>query len=228
MSHPVVTRAAWLEAREALLVQEKELSKARDAIAAARRALPWVEVTEDYRFSDADGEHTLAELFEGRSQLIVYHFMFGADWEAGCKSCSFLTDHYQGALEHLHARDVSLVAVSIGPLEKLHAYRARMGWRHRWVSSAGSRFNYDYGVSFTPEDIAAGATYNYGGKAWGEAPGLSVFIREGGRIFHTYSTYSRGLDSLINAYNLLDLVPKGRDEAGLEFSMGWVKRHDEY
>ncbi len=228
MTQRTVTREDWLKERMALLAEEKAFSRARDQLSAKRRELPRVAVP-DYAFQGSDGEVSLVELFDGRSQLIVYHFMFDPTWEAGCKSCSFVADHFQHAATHLVHRDVSLVAVSLAPLAKLDAYRARMGWTHRWVSSEDSTFNYDFGVSFTEEQIAAETPYNYGsGKAWGEAPGLSVFVREGNQVFHTYSTYSRGLDLLINTYNYLDLVPKGRDYDGNDAYMGWMRRRDEY
>lgn len=227
----VVSRGEWLDARRALLAREKAFNQARDALSAERRALPWVEIDKDYTFTSTDGHVTLADLFEGRSQLIVYHFMFDPSWEVGCKSCSFVTDHFQGAPAHLAARDVTLVSVSRAPLEKLTSFKERMGWSHRWVSSHDSDFNFDFGVSFTPEQIEAKACdYNYSvGPSFGaEAPGLSVFVRKGDRIFHTYSTYSRGLDIFINAYNLLDHVPAGRDEAELDYGMAWVRLHDAY
>ncbi len=228
MNQRVVSRDEWLKARIELLNAEKEFSRARDALSAQRRELPSVEVP-NYTFDGADGAVSLADLFDGRSQLIVYHFMFDPEWDAGCKSCSFVTDHFQNALVHLAHRDVTLVAVSRAPLDKLDAYAARMGWSHRWVSSLGGSFNYDFGVSFTPQQIEAAAPYNYGtGTGWGEAPGLSVFLRDGDRILHTYSTYSRGLDLLINTYNYLDLVPRGRNYDGDDQYMGWLRRRDEY
>ena len=232
MSEPkVVSREAWLEARKALLVQEKALSRQKDAVAAARREMPWVRIDEDYRFHTEEGEKSLAELFDGRSQLIVYHFMFGPDWEKGCRSCSLLTESLQFTREHLAARDVSIVVCSRGPLDRLLAFQQRMGWRHQWVSSLGSRFNFDFAVSHTPEELEAGeATYNYvQQRPFGsEAPGLSVFARRGDDVFHTWSVYSRGLDTFMNVYNLLDTVPRGRDEQDLSYGMEWVRLRDEY
>ena len=226
----VVTSEAWRVARLDLLAREKELTRLRDEVAAARRALPMVEVTKTYRFDTAEGEKTLGDLFDGRSQLIVYHFMMGPDWEEGCPSCSFWSDTYSGNEAHLAARDVTFLCASRAPLDAIEAYKQRMGWTFEWVSSAPSEFNFDFGVSFTPEQQRDGAQYNYTDQAgWGEeAPGLSVFHRDGDRVFHTYSTYSRGLDSLNGAYQLLDLVPKGRDEASLDWPMAWLRRRDSY
>jgi predicted dithiol-disulfide oxidoreductase (DUF899 family) len=228
----IVTREDWIAARKALLAQEKEFTRARDALSETRRQLPWVKVDKDYVFEGPGGKESLADLFERRSQLIVYHFMFGPDWEEGCPSCSYLADHFDGAIVHLNHRDVSMVVASRAPLDKLEAYKARMGWRFKWVSSLGSDFNSDHHVSFTDEEMAGGEVYyNYrmGQFPMEEAPGISVFRRhENGDIFHTYSAYARGLDMLIGAYNLLDLVPKGRDEAGLSFTMEWLRRHDQY
>ncbi len=228
---PIVNHAQWRSARSELLAKEKQLTAAREALAQARRALPWVRVEKDYRFATSAGEASLRELFAGRGQLIVYHFMYPADWSAGCKSCSFWADGYNGIVPHLAARDTSLVAVSIAPLAKLLAFRARMGWSFEWVSSAQSDFNRDFGVSFTDEEIASRALlYNFGTQPFGvtEAPGISVFAHADGEIYHTYSGYSRGLDWLNPAYQLLDLVPNGRAEADLPYSMAWVKLHDEY
>ncbi|MBE9552026.1 MAG: DUF899 domain-containing protein [Proteobacteria bacterium] len=231
-SHRIVSRDEWIAARKELLVREKEFTKARDALSARRRELPWVRVDKDYLFEGPNGSETLSDLSDGRGQLIVYHFMYGPDWEEGCPSCSYLSDHFDGAIMHLKQRDVTLVAASRAPLEKLEAYKKRMGWRFKWVSSLGSDFNFDYHASFDADDLAKGEVYyNYRNTAFpsSEAPGLSVFRKdESGEIFHTYSTYARGLDMLIGAYNFLDLVPKGRDEADLPFTMGWVRRHDRY
>ncbi len=230
--HKTVTSEDWLAARKALLAKEKEFTRARDALSAERRQLPWVEVDKDYVFDGPDGRETLADLFDGRSQLIVYHFMFGPDWEEGCPSCSYLADHFDGAIVHLNHRDVSMVVISRAPLDKLQAYRKRMGWKFKWLSSLGNDFNRDYHVSFTAAEIEAGnAYYNYvdGRFPSEEAPGISVFYKNAdGDVFHTYSAYARGLDILIGAYNLLDLVPKGRDENGLSFTMEWLRRHDQY
>jgi predicted dithiol-disulfide oxidoreductase (DUF899 family) len=224
-----VSRNEWLEARKALLAEEKELAHAREAVAARRRALPKVRVTKDYRFVGEDGERTLAALFGPHGQLVVYHFMFGPDWTEGCSSCSFWADGYDRMPAHLAARDVAFAAISRGPLERLLAYRDRMGWSFPWLSSAGSDFNFDYGVSFRDDDEER--VYNYGrGRFDGtEAPGLSVFQRDpDGAVFHTYSTFARGLDPLNPGYQLLDLVPKGRDEAHLPWSQAWVRRRDRY
>jgi predicted dithiol-disulfide oxidoreductase (DUF899 family) len=230
VSHGVASRDEWLDARRALLAGEKELNRRRDELAAERRALPWVRVSTDYRFDTPDGERTLRDLFDGRSQLIVYHFMFGPDWDEGCPSCSFWADTFDGVTVHLAHRDVTLTVVSRAPLAQLEAYRRRMGWRFPWVSSHGSSFNHDFHVSFAPDQQAEGAEYNYRHleHPMEEHPGLSVFVLEGDDIFHTYSTYERGLDPLNNAYQLLDLVPKGRDEDDLEWPMAWLRRHDAY
>lgn len=228
----VVSREQWLAARLDLLAREKAHTREREALAAARRDLPWVRIDTDYRFHDGEGEHTLADLFAGRSQLVVYHFMFGPDAKVGCPICSFWVDNLDGLDVHLAARDVTLVLVSRAPWERLHAYRERMGWTLPWYSSQASTFNLDFQVSFTREQLRSGeATYNYapGGSRGTEAPGLSVFARdEAGDGFHTYSTYSRGLDVLNSAYHLLDRVPRGRDEDELPFSMAWVRRRDQY
>ncbi len=229
--HKIVSQEDWLAARKALLAREKEFTRARDALSAERRQLPWVRVGKDYVFDGPDGRETLADLFAGRGQLIVYHFMFGPDWEEGCPSCSYLADHFDGAIVHLNHRDVSMVVISRAPLDKLQAYRKRMGWTFKWLSSLGNDFNRDFHVSFTAAEMAAGkAYYNYadGGFPSEEAPGISVFYKDpDGAVFHTYSAYARGLDMLIGAYNLLDLVPKGRDEDGLSFTMEWLRRHDQ-
>ncbi|MBS1857982.1 MAG: DUF899 domain-containing protein [Acidobacteria bacterium] len=230
--HEVVSREEWLKARTALLEAEKALTRRRDELARQRRELPWVRVEQDYSFHGPAGRVTLADLFQGRSQLIVYHFMFGPDWEEGCPGCSFVSDHIDGMLVHLAHRDVSLVAVSRAPIDKIQAFRRRMGWRFRWVSSEGSGFNREYGVSFEAGDKVDGKLpYNYGLNAFptDEAPGLSVFFKSaGGDVFHTYSCYARGLDGLVGTYNYLDLVPKGRDEDGLPRPMAWLRHHDRY
>lgn len=211
--------------RADLLLREKAHLRERDALAAARRRLPPVPVAEDYRFVTEAGEATLAGLFGPSSQLAVYHFMFGPDWAEGCPSCSFWADAFDGMLPHLAARDVAFVAVSRAPLDRLLAYRRRMGWRFPWVSATGEAFSRDHGVTLPPE----GGAYNFGARiAKGEMPGLSVFLREGGAVFHTYSTYARGLEAFNPVYQILDLVPKGRDEAGLPWPMAWVRRHDRY
>ncbi|HVT16258.1 MAG TPA: thioredoxin family protein [Thermoanaerobaculia bacterium] len=228
----VVSPAEWLEARKDLLAKEKDFSRRRDALSAERRELPWVRVEKEYVFDSPGGKETLGDLFDGRSQLIVYHFMFGPGWDQGCPSCSLLADHLDGAAVHLAQRDVTLVVVSRAPLPQIEAFKKRMGWRFKWVSSHGSDFNRDYHVSFTKEELASGKVfYNYGASDFPseEAPGTSVFYRdEAGAIFHTYSSYARGLDVLIGAYNYLDLVPKGRDEESLPYTMAWVRHHDRY
>lgn len=228
----IVSRSEWIEARKRLLAEEKDFTRRRDELGRARRALPWVRVTEPYVFERARGPATLPELFEGRGQLVVYHFMFGPDDQAGCKSCSFWADGFAGIVEHLQHRDVTLVAISRAPLARLTAYARRLGWTFEWVSSAGTEFNRDYGVSFSAQDLAAGpVTYNYTGQPphGGELPGISVFARgDDGAVYHTYSCYARGLDMMNPAYQYLDLTPKGRDEAGLPYPMAWLRRRDEY
>ena len=228
----VLLKAEWLKARKKLLALEKEFTHQRDALSAERRNLPWVKVDKPYVFDGPKGKETLADLFDGHSQLIVYHFMFGPGWEQGCPSCSFLSDHIDGALVHLAHRDVTLLAISRAPLSQIEAFKKRMGWRFKWVSSYGNDFNFDYHVSFTKEEMAKGKVYyNYNMREFGseEAPGTSVFYKDGtGAIFHTYSSYARGLDILVGAYNYLDLVPKGRDEDALAFTMEWVRHHDRY
>jgi len=225
------TREAWRAARLELLEAEKDLMRRSDALAERRRALPRVRITKPYHFEGADGRKSLAELFAGRSQLIVYHFMFGPDWKEGCPSCSFWADNFEGIPVHLAHRDATLVAVSRAPYEKLAAYRERMGWTFPWYSSAASDFNFDFQVSYTPEQVSSGAAeYNYRqAKVMEELPGISVFARDaGGDLFHTYSTYARGLDMLNGAYRYMDLLPKGRDEDGLPWTMAWLRRHDQY
>lgn len=232
MRHEVVSHSEWIAARKALLDREKEFTRLRDELSRQRRALPWERVDKDYVFDGPDGATMLSDLFDGRSQLIVYHFMYGPDWDTGCKSCSFLADHFDPAVVHLRQRDVSMVAVSRAPLKVLNAYKKRMGWGFLWVSSLNNDFNRDYHVSFTQEELERGdAYYNYrnGGFPSAEAPGASVFYKDGdGTLYHTYSVYARGLDMFITAYHYLDLVPKGRDEDGLSFTMEWLRRHDEY
>jgi predicted dithiol-disulfide oxidoreductase (DUF899 family) len=227
----VASRDEWTRARLALLEREKAFTRDRDALSAARRALPWVRLAKPYRFDTPEGPRTLAELFAGRGQLVVYHFMFGPDWEEGCPSCSFWADTFEGIDVHLAHRDTTLVAVSRAPLAKLEAYRRRMGWSFPWVSSAPSDFNRDFHVSFTPDELARReAVYNWrpDGFSGEEAPGVSVFARDGDAVYHTYSAYSRGIDMLNGAYAFLDLTPKGRDEAGLTYSMAWLRRRDQY
>ena len=228
----VVSQAEWLAARKELLSKEKEFTRLRDELSRQRRELPWERVGKEYAFDGQNGKETLADLFGGKSQLIVYHFMFGPGWEEGCPSCSLLSDHIDGSVVHLAARDVSLVVVSRAPLPQIEAFKKRMGWRFKWVSSYGNDFNRDYHVSFTKEDLAKGQMYyNYVMQQFPseEGPGASVFYKGGaGNIFHTYSSYGRGLDMMIGAYNWLDLAPKGRDEDGLAYTMAWVRHNDKY
>jgi predicted dithiol-disulfide oxidoreductase (DUF899 family) len=230
-NHTIATRDAWIEARKELLAKEKDFTRLRDQLSQKRRDLPWVVVEKSYVFEGPNGKETLPQLFEGRGQLIVYHFMFDPSWEAGCKSCSFWADNFNGIIVHLKHRDVTMVTVSRAPYQKLAAYQKRMGWTFKWLSSFGNDFNRDYHVSHTPQELAQGeAEYNYTRqKPYGsEAPGISVFRDEGSAVFHTYSCYARGLDMLNGAYHLLDLVPKGRDEAHLAHNMSWLQRHDEF
>jgi predicted dithiol-disulfide oxidoreductase (DUF899 family) len=231
-NHPeIVSETEWLVARKDLLAREKEFTRQRDALSAARRQLPMVKIDKEYVFDGPDGKKTLADLFDGRSQLIVYHFMFGPGWEEGCKSCSYLADHFDGADWHLPHRDVAFVVISRAPLSEFEPYKRRMGWRFKWVSSHSNDFNFDYHVSFTKDDEAKGEVYyNFGMGEFmsDELPGLSVFYKDAkGDIFHSYSTYARGLDILVGTYNFLDLVPKGRGE-NPDSTMDWVRRHDQY
>jgi predicted dithiol-disulfide oxidoreductase (DUF899 family) len=231
LDREVVSPAEWLIARKDLLNREKEFTCQRDALTAARQKLPMVKIDKKYVFDGPNGRETLSDLFDGRSQLIVYHFMLGPGWGEGCKSCSYLADHFEGPNIHLPHRDVALVAISRALLSEIEAYQKRMGWQFKWLSSFGNDFNFDYHVSFTPKEEKNGEVYyNYGTQDFisDELPGLSVFCKdEAGYVFHTYSTYGRGLDLLVGTYNLLDLVPKGRDE-NPESTMEWVRRHDEY
>lgn len=231
-AHQVVSGEQWLAKRKALLDKEKAFTKLRDELSAERRALPWVKVDKNYVFDSDKGKVSLADLFDGKSQLIVYHFMFHPDWDAGCKSCSFWADTYDPTVVHLNHRDVNLVAISRAPLKRLGAYKRRMGWTFRWVSSANNDFNYDFGVSFTPDDLKRnGNNYNFGTRRFTmeEAPGLSVFYKDvDGTVYRTYACYARGLDMLNSAYQYLDLVPKGRDEQVPNSRMAWLRRHDEY
>ena len=233
MKNPtIVSREEWLSARIEYLAKEKEFTRLRDQLSQARRELPWVKVDKEYQFNSPKGKETLSDLFEGRSQLVIYHFMFGPDWEEGCPSCSFWADNFNNIVVHLNHRDITLIAVSRAPLDKLEAYKKRMGWSFKWVSSSDTDFNYDYHVSFTSDEMKKGEVYyNYGTMNFSgdELPGISVFYRnEEGEVFHTYSCYSRGLDMLNGAYHYMDLVPKGRDEDNLPFTMGWLRRHDSY
>ena len=231
VNHPVVSRDRWIAERKTLLAREKELTRLRDQIARERRALPWVRIDKNYAFDTLEGRRTLADLFEGRRQLLVQHFMFGPGWEQGCPSCSFMADHSDGMNVHLAHRDVTLVAISRAPLAEIERFRQRMGWQFRWVSSFGSDFNHDFHVSFTPEEQAKGHVYyNYGMQPFEseELPGISVFHKDDAdQVFHTYSTYRRGVEVMMGTYNLLDLTPKGRDESPGQ-GMAWVRHHDRY
>lgn len=230
--HPVVTRDRWIAERKTLLAHEKELTQLRDRIAAERRALPWVRLEQDYVFDTVDGPRKLSELFQGRRQLLVQHFMFGPGWEQGCKSCSFMADHLDSAAIHLAHRDITLLAVSRAPLAQIQAFRQRMGWQFAWASSHGSDFNRDFHVSFTPADRVDGEVYyNFHMTPFPqeEAPGISIFYKDdAGQVFHTYSTFGRGVEVMMGTYNLVDLTPKGRDEDGLAYTMEWVRHHDRY
>jgi predicted dithiol-disulfide oxidoreductase (DUF899 family) len=232
-SHRIVPKNEWLEHRKALLKKEKEFTVLREQLSQQRRDLPWVAVKNEYNFDGPDGKQTLSELFEGRTQLIVYHFMFDPSWEVGCAHCSFWADNFNGIIVHLNQRDVTLIAVSRAPYTKLATYQKRMGWTFKWVSSSDTDFNFDYGVSFTPEELTKKeAFYNfvtYDPQGCAEREGISIFYKDPeGNMFHTYSAYARGIDMLNLAYHYLDLVPKGRDEAGHDFPQFWVRRHDEY
>jgi predicted dithiol-disulfide oxidoreductase (DUF899 family) len=231
-NHEVVSSSEWLANRTELLRKEKEFTRLRDELSRQRRELPWEKVEKQYVFDGPKGRETLADLFGGKSQLIIYHFMLGPGWEAGCPSCSYLADHFEGSLVHLANRDVTLAVVSRAPFAQIEAFKKRMGWRFHWASSFANDFNHDYHVSFTKEEMDSGKVdYNYGQVEFGseEAPGASVFYKnDAGEIFHTYSAYARGLDILVGAYNFLDLAPKGRDEDGLAFTMAWVRHHDRY
>ena len=228
-THTIVSSSDWLAARKLLLAKEKEFTRLRDELSQARRDLPWEPVSKPYEFHGAKGEVALSDLFDGRSQLIVYHFMFGPDWEAGCPHCSHWADSFNGIIVHLNQRDVSMVAVSRAPYAKLAAYKTRMGWSFDWLSSEGSEFNFDYHVSFRPEELASRTVdYNFAAHPAGpsEREGISVFIKDAGTIYRTYSAFARGIDLMSTDYNYLDLTPKGRDEGGK--GPYWVKRHDEY
>jgi predicted dithiol-disulfide oxidoreductase (DUF899 family) len=230
--HAIVSQAEWIEARKQFLTKEKEFTRLRDELNRERRELPWVRVDKQYVFEGPEGKETLADLFAGRRQLIIQHFMFDPSWDAGCKSCSFWADGYNGFFVHLQQRDATFVAVSLAPLEKLNAYKQHMGWEFKWVSSEGSEFNHDFQVSETPGERQKGeAYYNYhfGKPFGGERPGISVFYQDdGGAVYHTYSCYARGLDMMNAAYHYLDLTPEGRNEEGLSYPQAWLRRHDEY
>lgn len=230
MTPDVVPREQWLAARRALLAQEKALTRERDRVAAARRALPWVRVDTPYVFDTPEGPCRLSDLFFGRRQLIVQHFMLGPGWKQGCVGCSFMADHVDATTPHLAQRDVAFVAVSRAPLPEIERFRRRMGWRFRWVSSHGSDFNADFGVAFPPSQVHGGqVVYNYATQPFEteDLPGISVFCRDDDdTVFHTYSTYGRGVEVMMGTYELLDLVPRGRDEVA---GMGdWVRHHDLY
>jgi predicted dithiol-disulfide oxidoreductase (DUF899 family) len=228
-NRPIVSKDQWLAERKKLLAREKELTRLGDEIARERRALPWIRIEKDYVFEAPEGRVALADLFDGRRQLLVQHFMFAPGWEQGCKSCSYMADHNDGTTVHLAQRDVTFLAVSRAPLAEIERFRTRMGWQFKWVSSYGTDFNRDFGVTFMPEEIEKGeADYNYGRAAPGEEmPGVSVFYRDdAGQVFHTYSRYGRGVEVMMHTYNLLDLTPKGRDENGR--AMAWVRHHDRY
>ena len=230
--HKIVSRQEWVEARKTLLAREKEFTRARDRLNEERRALPWVRVDKNYAFDGPGGRKTLGDLFKGREQLLVQHFMFAPEWAEGCKSCSFWADGFERMIPHLAARDTTLVAVSRAPLAKLESFKQRMGWTFDWYSSAPCDFNHDYAVSFTPDQFKSGAKiYNFGSSGFGveEAPGISVFYRdETGSVFHTYSCFARGLDMMNAAYHYLDLTPLGRHEEGLPYPMDWVRLRDQY
>jgi predicted dithiol-disulfide oxidoreductase (DUF899 family) len=230
--HTVVSPKEWLQARKELLAREKELTRLRDELSRQRRELPWERVEKPYVFAGPAGAESLADLFAGRNQLIVYHFMFGPGWPEGCPSCSMVADHLEGSVAHLAQRDVTLVVASRAPLAEIAPFQKRMGWRFKWVSSHESDFNRDYHVSFTADERAEGKVdYNYGLNAFPseEAPGVSVFYKDQeGEIFHTYSAYARGVEELLGVYRFLDFTPKGRDEGSLPFPMAWVRHHDRY
>ncbi len=234
MNHQIVSQDQWISERKQLLLKEKELTRMQDEVNRLRRELPWVKVEKNYVFDTPDGKQSLAELFDRRSQLVVYHFMFAPGWAAGCIGCSFFADHVDGANVHLAHHDVTFVAVSRAPLAQIEAYKKRMGWRFKWVSSYRTDFNSDYHVSFTKEDLAKGPTYyNFEvreSQTEDEAPGMSVFFKdESGTVFHTYSAYARGDERGLGTYMFLDLTPKGRNETGPNYNLtDWVKRHDEY
>ncbi len=232
-THPVATRDQWLAQRTTLLAQEKELTRLRDQVARNRRALPWVRVDKNYVFDAPEGRRALAELFEGRRQLLVQHFMLGPGWAQGCPSCSYMADHISGMQAHLNARDTTVLVVSRAPLAEIERFRQRMGWTFKWVSSHLSDFNHDYAVSFTADEVACGEVYyNYGLRAFPaqEAPGISAFYRDdAGSVFHTYSTYGRGVEAMMGTYNLLDLTAQGRNERDdAPNKMEWVRHHDKY
>jgi len=227
-THQIVSHDEWMKASKALLAREKEFTRLREEMAQLRRALPWERVDKEYVFESTEGKVTLAGLFGDKGQLIVQHFMFGPDWNEGCPSCSYWSDNFNGIQSHLAARDTAFVVVSRGPLDKLQAYRKRLGWTFRWVSSLNNDFNFDYRVSFRKGEKERLYNFETIPPHGEENPGISAFRREDGQVFHTYSTYGRGLDLLNGAYHLLDITSKGRDEASLPWPMAWVKRNDKY
>jgi predicted dithiol-disulfide oxidoreductase (DUF899 family) len=229
-NHPIVSQDEWLAARLRLLAKEKEFTRRRDRLSEERRALPWVKVEKEYVFDGPNGRETLSQLFQGCSQLLIYHFMYGTDWKEGCKNCSFWADSFNGITAHLKHRDVTMIGVSRAPYSKLKTFQTRMGWSFKWVSCT-SDFGHDFNVSFTPEEMKGAVFYNYERRKFPmtEAPGISVFYKDNaGTLFHTYACYGRGLDAVNGAYQLLDLVPKGRNEADLPHPMSWVRHHDRY
>jgi predicted dithiol-disulfide oxidoreductase (DUF899 family) len=232
VDHPVVSREQWDIQRKSLLAQEKELMRLHDHVARQRRALPWVRIEKDYVFDTPAGKRSLADLFDGRSQLLVQHFMFTPGKDAGCSSCSFMADHTDGALPHLAQRDVTVLAISRAPLASIEQFKRRMGWQFNWVSAGEGDFNYDFHVSFKPQELAQGEVYyNYQMQAFAhpDAPGVSLFYKDDdGVVYHTYSTFGRGVEVMMHTYSLLDLAPKGRDEDDLPFTMAWVRHHDRY
>ncbi len=231
LSPRVVSHEQWVNERTAFLAKEKEFNRLRDDLSRQRRELPWERVGKPYSFDGPNGPETLADLFQGRSQLIVYHFMYGPEMKEGCPGCSFVADHIDSTLPHLAARDVTLVVASRAPYPTLEAFKQRMGWGFKWVSSQGSDFNYDFGVSFTDKQRASGSVpYNYGSLKYrgADKEGASSFVREGEEIFHTYSTYARGVEAFLGTYGVLDLAPRGRDEEKLDSPMSWVRHHDRY
>jgi predicted dithiol-disulfide oxidoreductase (DUF899 family) len=231
-NHKVLPRDGWLAARVQLLAEEKEFTRLRDQLSQHRRDLPWERVEKEYVFDGPNGKESLAQLFEGCSQLIVYHFMFDPSWEAGCKSCSWWADNFERNVIHLKHRDVTLVAISRAPLSKIETFKRRIGWSFKWLSSSGNDFNFDYRVSFKPDELAKGeVNYNYRQRknSMAEHPGISVFYKDpSGAVFHTYSCYERGLDMMNAGYHYLDLTPKGRDEKGLPANQAWVRHRDNY
>ena len=231
-SHKVVSEQEWVEARKALLEKEKQYTRMRDELSLQRRQLPWVKVEKNYAFDGPNGKQTLADLFDGRSQLAIYHFMLGPGWEQGCQSCSFLADHFDGLIPHVNARDLTFAVVSRAPIDEIQSFQKRMGWNFKWLSSNKNSFNFDYHVSATPEGVKSGKTYYNFQETKSpseEMPGLSVFYKNpDGEIFHTYSAYARGLEDMISAYMIIDYSPRGRHEEGLSYPMAWVRHHDRY